>query len=128
MNKNASGFTLLELLIVMVIMGILVMISIPRFTRARDKAYRAQMQTDLRTLVTAEESYYDDNQSYTTQVNSLKYNSNPNVTINILQANARGYSVEATHLNTPTICGFYMGPVTPPAAVTLKEGIIGCTP
>ena len=128
MNRDTSGFTLLELLIVMVIMGILVLISIPRFTGARDKAYRAQMQTDLRTLVTAEEAYYDDNQTYTTQVNLLDYNKNPNVTINVLEANGSGYSAEATHLNTSAICGFYMGSVTPPASVTVTEGIIDCTP
>jgi type IV pilus assembly protein PilA len=56
-----KGFTLIELLIVVVIIGILAAIAIPRFATTKDKAYVAQMKSDLRNLATYEEQYAADN-------------------------------------------------------------------
>ncbi|MGH7671603.1 MAG: type IV pilin protein [Gemmatimonadales bacterium] len=62
---NRKGFTLIELLIVVVIIGILAAIAIPKFANTKEKAYLASMKSDLRNLVTAEESYFSDYQVYT---------------------------------------------------------------
>ena len=61
MPRNRKGFTLIELLIVVVIIGILAAIAIPKFANTKEKAYIASMKSDLRNLVTAEESYFADN-------------------------------------------------------------------
>src|SRR5436190_9696715 len=53
--RNNKGFTLIELLIVVVIIGILAAIAIPKFANTNDKAYVAQMKSDLRNLATYEE-------------------------------------------------------------------------
>ncbi|MFI5281042.1 MAG: type IV pilin protein, partial [Gemmatimonadales bacterium] len=63
--RNSRGFTLIELLIVVVIIGILAAIAIPKFGSTKEKAYIASMKADLRNLVTAEESYFADNVTYT---------------------------------------------------------------
>jgi type IV pilus assembly protein PilA len=60
MNRTRRGFTLIELLIVVVIIGILAAIAIPKFANTKSKAYIAAMKSDLRNLVTAEESFLDD--------------------------------------------------------------------
>lgn len=127
MSKSAAGFTLIELLVVVTILGILVIISIPRFHGTRERAHRSQMESDLHTLVAAEEAYFDDHRAYTTQLADLEFNQSESVNIGILEANASGWSAQATHDNTSIICGFYIGSVTPPAAVTVDEGRIGCT-
>jgi prepilin-type N-terminal cleavage/methylation domain-containing protein len=62
---NRKGFTLIELLIVVVIIGILAAIAIPKFANTKEKAYIAAMKSDLRNLVTAEESYFADYTTYT---------------------------------------------------------------
>jgi prepilin-type N-terminal cleavage/methylation domain-containing protein len=67
MTRTArKGFTLIELLIVVVIIGILAAIAIPKFANTKSKAYIAAMKSDLRNLVTAEESYFSDSAKYAT--------------------------------------------------------------
>jgi len=65
------GFTLIELLIVVVIIGIIAAIAIPKFANTKEKAYLAQMKSDLRNLATAEEAYFYDWTSYTTTLAAL---------------------------------------------------------
>jgi type IV pilus assembly protein PilA len=64
MKSMRKGFTLIELLIVVVIIGILAAIAIPKFANTKSKAYIAAMKSDLRNLVTAEESYFSDSAKY----------------------------------------------------------------
>src|SRR3979409_835802 len=64
MRSNRKGFTLIELLIVVVIIGILAAIAIPKFANTKTKAYTAAMKSDLRNLVTAEESFFSDSGTY----------------------------------------------------------------
>ncbi len=59
MKRGVLGFTLVELLVVVALIGLLAVISLPRFAETRERSYRAQMQTDLRTLVTAQEAYFN---------------------------------------------------------------------
>ena len=64
MKTTRRGFTLIELLIVVVIIGILAAIAIPKFANTKTKAYTAAMKSDLRNLVTAEESFFSDSAHY----------------------------------------------------------------
>jgi prepilin-type N-terminal cleavage/methylation domain-containing protein len=75
MIRNREGFTLIELLIVVVIIGILAAIAIPKFANTKEKAYYTAMKSDLRNLMTAEESYFSDSSQYSanpTDLNNFK--------------------------------------------------------
>jgi type IV pilus assembly protein PilA len=61
---NRSGFTLVELLIVIAIIGILAAIAIPQFTSYRQKSYNSAAQSDLRNVKTNLAAYYADYQHY----------------------------------------------------------------
>ena len=64
MTRKTKGFTLIELLIVVAIIAILAAIAIPNFLAAQIRAKAARAKSEIRTLATALESYYIDNNLY----------------------------------------------------------------
>jgi len=63
--KNKKGFTLVELVVVIAILGILAGIAIPRFMDATASARGAKIVADMRTLESASTMYYVKKGSYT---------------------------------------------------------------
>ena len=62
-SQGEGGFTLVELLVVMLILGLLAAIAIPSFFNQRDKARDADAKAAVRTAQTAMETYATDNGS-----------------------------------------------------------------
>jgi prepilin-type N-terminal cleavage/methylation domain-containing protein len=124
---KARGFTLIELLIVVVIIGILASIAIPKFANTKQKAYVAQMKSDLKNLATAEEAFFYDSTFYTSSLASLNnFNSSTGVTLTIVTATPGGWSARAVHSQTSRQCVLFEGNAAALAPATV-EGRITCT-
>ena len=65
-QENEEGFTLIELMVVVLIIAILLAIAIPTFLGARERAQDRAAQSNLRNALTAEKVFYTDAQAYTT--------------------------------------------------------------
>jgi type IV pilus assembly protein PilA len=126
MKTRRSGFTLIELLIVVVIIGILAAIAVPKFYQTKGKAYVTSIKTDLRNLVTAEEAYFYQYASYTTDTTQLRFKTSVGVQLQIPVATASGWSATATHsLAYPLTCAIFFGSA-PPLAPAITEGVLNC--
>lgn len=64
--RNQTGFSLVELMLVVALIGIIAVISIPVIIEYRRKTFDTRAKSDLSSLATAEESYYSNNERYLT--------------------------------------------------------------
>jgi len=62
--RSRKGFTLIELMIVVAIIGILAAIAIPNFLRFQARSRTTEAKTNLGAIFTAEISYYGDSSAY----------------------------------------------------------------
>jgi type IV pilus assembly protein PilE len=71
-NKNGTrGFTLIELVMVIAIVGILMAIAIPSYNNSTTKARRADGQTALMDVMVRQERFYTENNTYSTNLAAL---------------------------------------------------------
>jgi prepilin-type N-terminal cleavage/methylation domain-containing protein len=130
MSHDNRGFTLIELLIVVVIIGILASIGITNFGNSKERAMVAAMKTDLRNLVSAEEAFYSNGQTYyggAVPNAAMPFDPTTNVTITLSSVTATGWAAQATHAYTAKTCAIFMGTAAP-VAPAVVEGRVACTP
>ena len=145
MANNRRGFTIIELLVVVSIIGILATIALPKFSATKQRASMASMVSDLRNLVAAQEGFYSAHRDYAGSFGAVEvagtggngvmvFTPSPNNTIEIEHhdgANGVGWSAVVTNsaITDPQIdeCGAFVGhPSYSPNAAVVREGAPAC--
>jgi type IV pilus assembly protein PilA len=105
-RDEEDGFTLIELMVVVLIIAILIAIAIPTFLGARARAQDRAAQSDLRNGLTAEKTVYTDLQVYVadeTEMQAVESSLNWN-DINGTGLNVLNVSVSTSEVADDTVC------------------------
>ena len=132
--QSEKGFTLIELLVVILIIGILAAIALPAFLNQRGKAQDTEAKSQARTMQTAMETYYTDEQTYAgatlDKLKAIEPALTPASTTKGAQPSVIGtpdgttYTVKSTSdtTNTFSVVKAANGSVTRPCTATSKFG------
>ena len=110
---------------------LIVVVITPKFAcgcGGKDKAYKAQLKSDLRNVVLAEEAYFSDHRRYATRSElGDGFSAITNDSIVVVPAGSLGYSATGTHVNLPgVVCGIWSGLQSPDGMHGAAEGVATC--
>ena len=131
--KWEAGFTIVEMMIVLVLISILALMATVSLSSSSDRAYVVAMQSDLRNIATAQEAYIEQRFAetgqarYANRMRDLDINLSNGVVIR-MRGNQNGWSARATHQRTGSRrCAIVRGTIRPfPPATSGEEGKVVC--
>ena len=128
MRSEKTGFTLIEVMIAMVIVGILATIAIPKYHSMRRQSYVASVLSQLRHTHQAQEHFFLENDIYATNAGALNVQSSDKIPVTVVDGSQMGWSATALYRNTPVACAIFYGTaIIPPPATSSDEGEPICT-
>jgi prepilin-type N-terminal cleavage/methylation domain-containing protein len=97
---SEAGFTLMELMIVLVIMGILMTVSVGAFTRMRDRGEMSAAELNVREALSAAQLYYAHHDSYDGMTLSTLASLDAGIRLSrepVISADGKEFCLESTH-------------------------------
>jgi prepilin-type N-terminal cleavage/methylation domain-containing protein len=116
LNSSQKGFTLIELMIVVGIIGILVAIAAPNFARYQSKARQSEAKIALAAVYGAEKSFYSEYAAYAGSMDAIGYSP---------EGSKRFYGVGYAGAHSSTISG-YSGVLTSGSWTAVNNSFTSC--
>jgi len=95
-KRTRSGFSLIELLVVILILGILTMISLPVYITTVQSSQQATANSNARALATAVQAHAQNNSGFDTAVTDYASDMGGSIPLNPCTGTAAGYIISAT--------------------------------
>ncbi|WP_374032443.1 type IV pilin protein [Bdellovibrio bacteriovorus] len=137
-RKSQSGFSLVELMVVVAIIGVLASIAVPSINKYLAKARQSEAKTNLSSLYTSEKAFYAEYTAYHAAFSAIGYTPEGKLRYNLgFGANtgnagaANGFTTAVTNpswINTSTYCIPNGGTMTTARPCTMLNGATGAQP
>jgi prepilin-type N-terminal cleavage/methylation domain-containing protein len=126
-RRPRRGYTIIEVLAVLVVIGLIAAIAILRWQDSRGRATDMVLRSDLHNLLTAQEAHFHTTGAYGTDLARMGFRGSPGVTVTVTAADASGWAATATHPRTRVAsCAIFAGRVAAPPPPATTEGVIAC--
>jgi len=111
-QQNQKGFTLIELMVVIAIIGILAAIAIPQFAAYRNRSYMSELEKYAHTYGNAQEAYFVDTDAYANAAASVRIatygaaNLSGSTSVAAFGGDANSFTfslIDNVHANVPTV-------------------------
>jgi Tfp pilus assembly protein PilE len=114
------------LLLCVVIIGCLAAFAAPLFANTKGRANLANVKSDLHNLASAQEAYFHEHSTYTTDPTALMARVSQGVRLTVVSAGPSGWAATAVHAQSnPITCAVFYGNATP-VGPAVTEGVIAC--
>lgn len=116
---RSKGFTLIELMVVLSVIGILAAIAIPNYSARQGKAYDARIATDVRNAAAGQEAYFLDNLEYSSDCSDLPgFKPSEGVVFTECSTDGVSYRLTTTHPRATKSCTWD----------SVGDPVLDCTP